>query len=97
MASNPAAAAEMARSMAEALAATGNFFLQIISVFLEFKIFFVNNFLGASADEIAATMQEALNASLGNIDEDHLEEMLDVADTVARYVHIAITYEGYIF
>ena len=31
-------------------------------------------------------MQEALNASLGNIDEDHLEEMLDVADTVARYL-----------
>ena len=61
MASNPAAAAEMARSMAEALAATG-----------------------ASADEIAATMQEALNASLCNVDEDHLEEMLDVADTVAR-------------
>ena len=61
MASNPAAAAEMARSMAEALAATG-----------------------ASADEIAATMQEALNASLVNVDEDHLEEMLDVADTVAR-------------
>merc|ERR1712223_488708 len=29
-------------------------------------------------------MQEALNSSLGNIDEDHLEEMLDVADTVAR-------------
>jgi hypothetical protein len=46
----------------------------------------VNIFLGASADEIAATMQEALNASLGNIDEDHLEEMLDVADTVARYL-----------
>ena len=64
---------------------------------MEFKIFFGNNFLGASADEIAATMQEALNASLGNIDEDRLEEMLDVADTVARYVHIAITYEGYIF
>ena len=61
MASNPASAAEMARSMAEALAATG-----------------------ASADEIAATMQEALNASLVNVDEDHLEEMLDVADTVAR-------------
>ena len=75
------------------------FFFQIISFFktfntivLEFKIFFVNNLLGASADEIAATMQEALNASLGNIDEDRLEEMLDVADTVARYVLIAITY-----
>ena len=93
MASNPAAAAEMARSMAEALAATGNFFTNYYLFFyLEFKIFFVNNFLGASADEIAATMQEALNASLGNIDEDHLEEMLDVADTVARYVPIAITY-----
>ena len=75
------------------------FFFHIISFFktfntivLEFKIFFVNNLLGASADEIAATMQEALNASLGNIDEDRLEEMLDVADTVARYVLIAITY-----
>jgi hypothetical protein len=87
MASNPAAAAEMARSMAEALAATGNCFTNYYFLFfLEFKIFFVNNFLGASADEIAATMQEALNASLGNIDEDHLEEMLDVADTVARYL-----------
>ena len=45
MASNPAAAAEMARSMAEALAATGIFF-QIIffsklskHFFLEFKYF----------------------------------------------------------
>lgn len=64
---------------------------------MEIKLFFVNNLLGASADEIAATMQEALNASLGNIDEDRLEEMLDVADTVARYVTIAITYKGYIF
>ena len=75
-----------------------SFFYELLLFFWGgFKIFFVNNFLGASADEIAATMQEALNASLGNIDEDHLEEMLDVADTVARYVHIAITYEGYIF
>ena len=37
-------------------------------------------------------MQEALNASLGNLDEDHLEEMLDVADTVARYVPIIILF-----
>ena len=61
-------------------------------LFWNLKYFFINNLLGASADEIAATMQEALNASLGNIDEDRLEEMLDVADTVARYVLIAITY-----
>ena len=100
MSSNPAAAAEMARSMAEALAATGNFFSKLFLfsklstlLFWNLKYFlFINNLLGASADEIAATMQEALNASLGNIDEDRLEEMLDVADTVARYVLIAITY-----
>ena len=67
------------------------FFQNFLNIFLGIYIFFVNNCLGASADEIAATMQEALNASLGNIDEDRLEEMLDVADTVARYVHIAIT------
>lgn len=99
MSSNPAAAAEMARSMAEALAATGIFFSKLFLfsklstlLFWNLKYFFINNLLGASADEIAATMQEALNASLGNIDEDRLEEMLDVADTVARYVLIAITY-----
>ena len=99
MSSNPAAAAEMARSMAEALAATGIFFSTLFLfsklstlLFWNLKYFFINNLLGASADEIAATMQEALNASLGNIDEDRLEEMLDVADTVARYVLIAITY-----
>ena len=44
MVNNPAAAADMARCMAEALAATG-----------------------ASPDEIAATMQDALNNSLSNI------------------------------
>ena len=101
MSSNPAAAAEMARSMAEALAATGIFFFSKLFLFSKLStllfwnlkyFLFINNLLGASADEIAATMQEALNASLGNIDEDRLEEMLDVADTVARYVLIAITY-----
>ena len=61
MANNPNAAADMARCMAEAMAASG-----------------------ASAEEIAATMQEALNSSLCNIDLDHLDELLDVADTVAR-------------
>ena len=42
MASNPAAAAEMARSMAEALAATGIFFFQIVFSKLS-KHFFWNS------------------------------------------------------
>ena len=39
MASNPAAAAEMARSMAEALAATGDFFYEYIFFFWSLKYF----------------------------------------------------------
>ena len=62
MANNPNAAADMARCMAEALAATG-----------------------ASADEIAATMQEALNMQMNNIDPDHLEELLGIVHSLIQW------------